>query len=467
MTDILSEVTRNLRRDNPMYGEFLFDKTKDFLKGLYANGGMAPKGSYATRSDLLFAAGQGFLTGYGAGIDGEYDAERTEVSPDVADEPWWREAVRSLGDMEVRPFVLARASKFASTVMALGNSDPFAYYSSYGFVIGMEQGITGLSTGEVDYLADDDAERKRTEDMFRHEARLAADEIMLPDLLRINAALGFFNGVDETEEDIDDFDVFAYADDEDDEDDEDDADVPIRYDDEGWETSTTEYGEFGELMRTVASAATAYVASVGATHSGWNHVDGKVVRNRMMTYVAYYIDGYCDQAFRRVPDERTLAAYARESEGLRQEFARPFGTDYSIDQDIAFGRLPAGDAELAKAAARHILDDILGKLLEVDPMLVLRSAKSLSDLPVPDAEDAFWGIAAVAYAHGVRKSEEEGREVSEEGLAMFSYALENMAYEGLDDEEFEFDYGDVDGDFEYKEDGGFSVFGGAAEPEAR
>jgi hypothetical protein len=172
MADIVTESILELRHDNPMYNGFLFDKAKLFLKDLYADSRLAPKGSHQNREFLLYACGQGFLTGYGAAIDGEYDEEMTEVVASVATHDWWTEMLRLFGDREFRPFTLPRASLFMQTADGLDAPEPALYYMGYGFVSGFERGLDQMATGEVDYLADDSQERREAAEEAVREGRL-------------------------------------------------------------------------------------------------------------------------------------------------------------------------------------------------------------------------------------------------------------------------------------------------------
>lgn len=438
MADIVTAVIRDLKRANPMYNQFVFDKVRDFLKELYADREIAPKGSYATRSDLLFDSGQGFLTGYGAAVDGEYDEGRTEVAEDVAGQPWWREVVRSLGEREPHPFTLARASMFLSTAAGVGCPDPFLYYAGYGFVVGFERGIAGLSTGEVDYLADDAEERKRFAEFVKEAAREAVDDCVFADILRIDTAIGWFNGIDEYDED-DDCDEDDDLDDDDFDDDDDDGDGSVLYDDDGWESTTAEHGDVGELMRAMAASAIAYVTNISTGRSGWHHASDEVVYSRIQTYVASYVDGFCDQAFGCLPDPEEIEELAADVSGTYERFGEEFGADYSIAQDVRFGRLGAEDESLAKAAMRHTLDEIVAEIPD-DVLRQISAPEDVFDLPIPDAADCFWTISGLAYACGARKASDDHREASDAALAFYeaesedAYDIEYVDYiDGPDD----------------------------------
>ena len=392
-TGITADVMRAMWQRFPNYRLFMFDKAQGFVEELQANPEMAPRGQSGMRRRLLIVAGRGFLNGYETAINGDYDEGHIALSQAVAGEPWWEAIEHGLEEMRLPQFVLARTSVFSQGMIEKGKrfSDPVLYYTGYGFAVGLARGIAGLSTGEVDYLADDAAELEQIGQLVRRESRLAASEAVLADSLRVHAALGRLDGA---------LDADAER-------------PPVACDDEGWDMCTAECGELGDLMRTLAKSAEGHVSSVVLNRSRCRRPEDAAIRASMATYVPYYLDGWCDQAFGCVPEGAALSQIACDTSGLRRRFAISHGADSGIDLAVASGKLADGDADLAKAAVRHIQDGLLRKGTEGNSTDMMRRPWSSEPLDLPDTYDPFWSTSAIAYAHGVRHAREEGREVSE------------------------------------------------------
>lgn len=441
MADIITDTISELRRENPMYNRFLFDKTKAFLQELYADKRVAPKGSYTSRSSLLFACGQGFLTGYGAAVDGEYHEDRTDVAEEVTGRAWWDEMVRLFDGRELRPFTLARASLFSRTTVRLGTPDPFLYYSGYGFVSGFEQGLDQIATGEVDYIADDDEERARSKDFIRRCTRAIAYDAVMEDFLRVEAIL--YDGEDADDELDDEPDDAGDDHGEDDYGDDD----PIEYLDEHWDEECDALERVGGFIRTIETATRSYIEATCERRSGFYAMPEEIVLNRIITYVDHYLNGYCVQAFGEIEDG-DIEEFLDGSEG--DIFSDGFGTDYGIEQDSKFGRLKEEDIPLARAYVRNFFWSTCEEF-DLDDRIPEEEWDEM-DLPVPHPTDCFWAIAGVAFANGARQAVEEGRSLSDEGKRDYLMLLRELQEEAWDDEDDEgedvflflpADYGDM------------------------
>ena len=409
-TRIAEEVMRIVKKRSPDCCDFVFDKIRSFVDELQANPQMAPQGQPNVHLRLLFAAGQGFLCGYEAALNGRYDQTYIDVSSFVRNEPWWHQIEHSLEDREPpmslpeRMFLLARTSLFSQGMMKKRNPDAILYYAGYGFAIGLERGISDLSAKEVVYPADDAAELGKFKQRLRQEARRAVGEAVLADSLRIRAVLGCLDH-DRTDE----FDVEWDS---------------LACDDQGWEDYTLACGDVGDFMRALAEAAEGYIWGAVPNRSRKQQPDNEAIRASLIPYVAHYIDGWCEQAFGCVPDHGTILRLALDFGGLRGQFATIDGADYAIDLAVASGQLSQYDIDLAKASARHMQDCLLREKTECSSTDMMRHPWAAERLDIPKPTDPVWAISAIAYAHGVKKAVDEGRKLSEPARDAFVAAAE-------------------------------------------
>ena len=71
-TEIAADVMRIIKMRSPDCCDFVFDKIRSFVDDLQANPQMAPQGQPNVHLRLLCAAGQGFLCGYEAALNGRF-----------------------------------------------------------------------------------------------------------------------------------------------------------------------------------------------------------------------------------------------------------------------------------------------------------------------------------------------------------------------------------------------------------
>lgn len=410
--DVAQRLMDEIRADIPVYDDFVYDEGLRFARKLSKDEGLAPKGDASAQWGLLYTAVTGFMGGYGTAVDGEWSEDSMQVDGDVAESAGWKQMgsalVRSLGRLP-RPMTLPRTASFARSGMQMGLDDTTQFYSSYGFARGLERGFEHLESGEAQLKSDagkrlvamaaalDRAVVPAVEDAMadmRDSVRILVTQILptaSPDTFAYES-----DAADEAAATYDEVTAMPDI----------DAESVRRAEMDAIRESSPE--AWDALAKAMRQATRSGVWEAVSGLSGANACDEESVTVRCFSYAHHFLTGVIDAVFDCVdtPEILDFSAWGQEYE----IFDSPGHADDIIDMSCDIGRLDRDEAIVAKIHMRMLCD---------------YARESMGDMP--DADDAFWTVAGVAYAHGIRHASEMGYEADEQAHADFEEMMEREA----------------------------------------
>lgn len=170
--DIVSEQIFDIKQgNNKRYSRHVIDKTAEFMKRFAKQYDCSlVVGSYNKRGYQIFIAGQSYLTGYGAGLDGEYAHSSVPTDSVSHQQQAWDKFRSDFGDV-YPSFIFARTQRYYNTCLStsydmgvkndmLGANE--AYIIAMTYAEGMSDGIAdsdsvkvALDTDMLDDIIDD------------------------------------------------------------------------------------------------------------------------------------------------------------------------------------------------------------------------------------------------------------------------------------------------------------------------
>lgn len=409
--DVVQRLIDEIRTDIPVYDDFVYDEGLRFARRLYTDEFLAPQGDATYQWSLLYTAVTGFMGGYGTAVDGEWSESTTWIDRDVAQSTGWgkmgQALVTSLGRLP-RPVTLPRTASFARAGMEMGLDDETQFYSSYGFARGLECGFEQLESGEAESRSDagkrlvelaealdrcvDTAVEDALADM-RDSVRILVTQIMPAASPAMLAPECDDPGQGDPRNEAETASGAT-------------SEEIRKAEMESIRRASPE--AFAALERAMRQATRAGVWAAVSGLSGANSCDEEAVMARSFSYAHHFLTGIIDFAFDCVDDAETLDFPASSEQYAI--FDAPGHADDIIDMFGDIGRLYEDEVATAKLHMRMLYD----------------CANEFAN-EVPDADDAFWTVAGVAYAHGIRHASEMGYEGDERAHAEFEEMLNQAA----------------------------------------
>ena len=270
----IKKLVEELRQGNSHYHGFVFNEVYLFLNELQSDPDQAPKNT-EQEEYFLFSAGQGFITGYGAALDGNYD----EDAVCNYDSPEFSLAINAVGDFS--EWQKARIAKYDKTIVSMMGEGPLSYYSCYGFASGFAKGFEDIESGDIESPG-----QSLSIEEIKEICQEALDEI----LNEVSPQISWLAG----------------------------------------EKTTKKSGKIAKMRRTIENAifeaTVKYVLSISGGHSGYNDADPQIAYNRACTYAAAFSNGLFDGCIGELPK-----AGDYDLEMFPSEFKSPLGALVAID----------------------------------------------------------------------------------------------------------------------------------------
>ena len=194
--DIVSEQIFDIKHGNQQYSRHVIDKTAEFMRRFAKQYDRTlVVGNYNKRGYQIFIAGQSYLTGYGAGLDGEYAHSAVPTDSVSHQQQAWDKFRSDFGDV-YPSFIFARTQRYFSTCLStsygmgvkndmLGANE--AYIIAMTYAEGMSDGIADSDNVKVVIDADmlDDIIEDATKDsVFHWLSQFGYDKVLCEDVRR-------------------------------------------------------------------------------------------------------------------------------------------------------------------------------------------------------------------------------------------------------------------------------------------
>lgn len=195
--DIVSEQIFDIKQgNNKRYSKHVIDKTAEFMKRFAKQYDRSlVVGSYNKRGYQIFIAGQSYLTGYGAGLDGEYAHSSVPTDSVMHQQQAWDKFRSDFGDV-YPSFIFARTQRYYNTCLStsydmgaksdmLGANE--AYIIAMTYAEGISDGIADSDSVKVILdtdMLDDIIEDATKDSVFHWLSQFGYDKELCEDVRR-------------------------------------------------------------------------------------------------------------------------------------------------------------------------------------------------------------------------------------------------------------------------------------------
>lgn len=413
-------IRKGLRKGNHMFAREIIEKAGEFIEHEYSC-----SGQMYSETDL-FDLGQGFITGYSAEIDGDYNENEFLLEKDVEQNPMLRRICDTYG-LIAPDHVLYRASEFMDTVLSYSRGyaayvdsesaeilsliESSAYFSTAGFIEGMLRAKKDIEDGVVDGFSRELSNKELS----------YLSSTCIQDMLNSNQdiSLRLYALCDISEEDANE-----------------DGEIP-----------------YNEKLFSIINAAhrcsVSFASSFCSSKSGISTVPGDIAQNRTFAYSLGWFNGLLKTAFNDIDEtpDIDVDGEAEETDIVRMirsilamtkadQVSLSKATIDIIDEDGKTEQKDIEDvfdnllsiveyADSSKRKTGYSLSQIEKALMYVLLEFTLYDEYDFGDI-VPEGEDSYWLFLGIGCLDGVKYAEDEGILATEQQMENDKMLMEKL-----------------------------------------